>query len=69
MLSALVQAQHQRSLGAADIQSAADMDMQPAPQQPSSKPYLDFLLTIVKGFGGCLELQYIRRWAGYRKHF
>lgn len=58
----LPQAQHQRPLGASDSQSAADVDMQLAPQQPSSsKPYLDFLLTIVKGFGGCLELQYIRR--------
>ena len=34
--------------------------MQP-PQQPCSKPYLDFLLTAVKGFGGRLELDYIRR--------
>lgn len=60
-LSALAQAQHKRFLEAADSQSAADVDMQLAPQQPSSKPYLDFLLTIVKGFGGRLELQYIRR--------
>ena len=36
--------------------------MQHSPQtQASCKPYLDFLVTIVKGFGGSLELQYVRR--------
>lgn len=56
------QAHRQRlvSGGSAESQSAGDADAR-QPQQPCSKPYLDFLLTTVKGFGGCLELKYIRR--------
>lgn len=57
-----LQAHHERLAtgGNAESQSAVDADMQ-QPQQPCSKPYLEFLLTAVKGFGGCLELKYIRR--------
>ena len=57
-----LQAHHQRLAPgeSAESHSAGDADMQ-QPQQPCSKPYLDFLLTAVKGFGGCLELKYIRR--------
>ena len=47
---------------AAESEGAGNDDMQMSPQTPAScKPYLDFLVTIVKGFGGILELQYVRR--------
>ena len=52
-----------RSSTAAEGEGKGDDDMQMPPQTPAScKPYLDFLVTIVKGFGGILELQYVRRW-------
>ena len=51
-----------RSSTAATGESAGNNDMRMSPQTPAScKPYLDFLVTIVKGFGGVLELQYVRR--------